>query len=136
MKWNIYLAADLSVLQRHNLRVVGAADDRVVVLDGRQTVGAEKLLALGRVLGEELPGAPAGAVVHRALEHPQARPRTVRHHDRHVGHVELLSRSNFNVRVLKAVHSYNLQSYNKSRSKILHQNVYLMNLYEKFMNLI
>ncbi len=72
-----YANSHLPIPEGHNVRVVGGADDLLVESVGRLAPGglhAEGVPALLVRDGEELPGCPQVAV-HRALQHPVARPR-------------------------------------------------------------
>lgn len=80
---------DLSVLQRHNLRVLVRADDVIVARD-RTDAALEDGLAVGQGVGEVLPRGPGLAVIHRLLQGEGTGTRRIAHSDENVGYVKLL----------------------------------------------
>lgn len=66
---------NLAILQRYDLRILGRADDIVVLCDRLQAVLAEVCVAVGRRVGKMLPRRPRLAVVARLFQRPQTRTR-------------------------------------------------------------
>ena len=84
------MSTHLAMLQRHQSRVVGRADDLVVLLvGGGSDAGGNVVVrqALRVANGVVLPGREVHPV-QRTLQHPVPRTRGVGRLDDHVGHLE------------------------------------------------
>lgn len=92
-RWTIVQQTNgnLTTLEGHNLRVFHRTDYIVIVLQRFQTVRTKECDAVGRRVGEVLPGRPCFAVITRFLERPQTRSWRVPHTDEQISHVEFLT---------------------------------------------